>query len=242
MTTTQRNAITSPVAGLTIYNTTTNCLNFYNGTAWNEDCGTPPTFLSTSGKVWMDRNLGATRVATSVDDYLAYGDLYQWGRNADGHEKIIWTNSTTGTPVNGTTDIRANGDQADDARFITSPTSNFDWRISLNNNLWQGVSGINNPCPAGFRLPTITEWNTEKTAYTINGSTAAFASPFKFTVPGKRVRGTGINTTAGLEGHYWTSTINATIFATSFDFFASVGSGAGGEDRAVGLSVRCIKG
>lgn len=35
MTTTQRNAIVAPVpAGLMIYNTTTNKLNFYNGTAW----------------------------------------------------------------------------------------------------------------------------------------------------------------------------------------------------------------
>lgn len=34
MTTTQRNAISSPPAGLMIYNSTTNKLNFYNGTAW----------------------------------------------------------------------------------------------------------------------------------------------------------------------------------------------------------------
>jgi hypothetical protein len=34
MTTTQRDAIVSPVAGLVIYNTTTNVLNFYNGTTW----------------------------------------------------------------------------------------------------------------------------------------------------------------------------------------------------------------
>ncbi len=34
MTTTQRNAIATPPAGLMIYNTTTNKLNFYNGTAW----------------------------------------------------------------------------------------------------------------------------------------------------------------------------------------------------------------
>ena len=31
---TQRAAITSPPAGLTIYNTTTSSLEFYNGTAW----------------------------------------------------------------------------------------------------------------------------------------------------------------------------------------------------------------
>lgn len=34
MTTTERNAISAPAAGLTVYNSTLNKLNFYNGTAW----------------------------------------------------------------------------------------------------------------------------------------------------------------------------------------------------------------
>jgi hypothetical protein len=34
MTTTQRDAISSPTAGMVIYNTSTNVLNFYNGTTW----------------------------------------------------------------------------------------------------------------------------------------------------------------------------------------------------------------
>lgn len=34
MTTTQRDAIPSPTAGMVIYNSTTNVLNFYNGAAW----------------------------------------------------------------------------------------------------------------------------------------------------------------------------------------------------------------
>lgn len=34
MTTTQRNAISTPIAGLMVYNNTTNKLNFYNGSAW----------------------------------------------------------------------------------------------------------------------------------------------------------------------------------------------------------------
>jgi len=34
MTTTQRDAIASPTAGMVIYNSTTNVLNFHNGTAW----------------------------------------------------------------------------------------------------------------------------------------------------------------------------------------------------------------
>lgn len=39
-----------------------------------------------TGRVWKDRNLGASRVATSVNDVEASGDLYQWGRATDGHE------------------------------------------------------------------------------------------------------------------------------------------------------------
>ena len=34
MTTAQRDAISSPATGLVIYNTTTDVLNFYNGSAW----------------------------------------------------------------------------------------------------------------------------------------------------------------------------------------------------------------
>jgi len=34
MTTTERNAINSPVAGLTIYNSSTNCIETYNGSGW----------------------------------------------------------------------------------------------------------------------------------------------------------------------------------------------------------------
>lgn len=37
-------------------------------------------------KCWLDRNLGASRVATSKTDTLAYGHYYQWGRSADGHQ------------------------------------------------------------------------------------------------------------------------------------------------------------
>jgi hypothetical protein len=42
-----------------------------------------------TGKVWLDRNLGATQVATSKTDSAAYGHYYQWGRNDDGHESHL---------------------------------------------------------------------------------------------------------------------------------------------------------
>jgi hypothetical protein len=43
MTTAQRDAIASPAAGLTMYNTTVNCLQSWNGTLWDDDgCGNSP--------------------------------------------------------------------------------------------------------------------------------------------------------------------------------------------------------
>ncbi|WP_446008965.1 hypothetical protein [Candidatus Electrothrix sp.] len=61
-----------------------------NGTSWVTFTYSPvviPTVTSATGKVWMDRNLGASQVATLFDDTAAYGDLYQWGRPTDGHEQ-----------------------------------------------------------------------------------------------------------------------------------------------------------
>lgn len=40
MSSTQRDDIENPAPGLRIYNTDTNCENFFNGTAWHELCGT----------------------------------------------------------------------------------------------------------------------------------------------------------------------------------------------------------
>src|SRR5262245_44192834 len=72
MNTLQRNAITSPVAGLLIYNTDCNNLNLYNGSAWVDMAGNavagPPssptaaTHTSTSTQITWNWNtaLGAT--------------------------------------------------------------------------------------------------------------------------------------------------------------------------------------
>lgn len=53
------------------------------------------TVVGANGKVWMDRNLGASRVATSSTDSVGFGDLYQWGRAKDGHQ--LRTSATTPT-------------------------------------------------------------------------------------------------------------------------------------------------
>jgi hypothetical protein len=89
----------------------------------------------TTQRVWLDRNLGATQVATSSTDSNAYGWLYQWGRATDGHQ--IRTSVTTPT--------LSSTDQPINNNFIITSITPDDWRNPQNNNLWQGVDGINNP-------------------------------------------------------------------------------------------------
>lgn len=194
---------------------------------------------SSTGKVWMDRNLGASRRAQSVNDYMAYGQLYQWGRGNDGHADIAWTNATSGKPINGTTTILSTTDYPNNNLFIVSNTSPWDWRVTQNNNLWQGVAGINNPCPAGYRLPTITELTNEVTAYNITNSASAFASPLKFTTAGARSTSGGAPSDI-TTGYYWSSSVNGTK-AIQRVFLTPSGTGNVNDNRALACCVRCIK-
>lgn len=184
------------------------------------------TVTSANGKVWMDRNLGAARVATSITDTSAYGDLYQWGRGSDQHQSrksiTIVTQSSTDVPGN--------------ANFILPNTPLTDWRSPANINLWQGANGINNPCPTGFRLPTEAEWNTELSSWTTKNADGAFTSPLKLTVAGSReitING------AGVSGSYWSSTISGD--GSRYLNISSAGSFVLTHNRSYGGSIRCIK-
>jgi uncharacterized protein (TIGR02145 family) len=180
-----------------------------------------------TGKTWMDRNLGASRAATSSTDSLAYGDLYQWGRGADGHQ---CRNSATTTTLSTT-------DQPAHANFIVSNTGN--WRSIQNDNLWQGVNGVNNPCPIGYRVPTNTELDEERTSWSQNNNT--FNSSLKLPISGFRYNAIGsFNSNVSNYGYYWSSTI-VSSYAFFMVFNNVVGSSMHFENRAIGISIRCIK-
>ncbi len=183
-----------------------------------------------TGRTWLDRNLGAGQVATSVSDAAAYGDLYQWGRGADGHQ--LRTSSTTTT--------LSNSNQPGNGSFILAPNDPFDWRSPQNDNLWQGVAGVNNPCPAGFRIPTDGEWQEERLSWSSNNSAGAFGSPLKLTEAGARDNGVGTIFGIGTNGYYWSSSVPDPGSARFLTFFAG-NAILSGTVRATGASVRCIK-
>jgi hypothetical protein len=140
---------------------------------------TTDVFNPKTGKVWMDRNLGALQVASNSRDHLAYGDLFQWGRAADGHEKISWASSTTsdGSEQNNQTPNLSSGNSPGNSLFIIAPNTPGDWRTPQNSDFWQGINGENNPCPIGYRLPTTAEWEAERLSWDSNNTAGAFSSP-----------------------------------------------------------------
>jgi uncharacterized protein (TIGR02145 family) len=183
----------------------------------------------TTGRIWMDRNLGATQVATSSTDVNSYGDLYQWGRRADGHQ--CRTSATTAT--------LSSSDQPAHGNFITIGSTPFDWRSPQNVNLWQGVNGVNNPCPSGYRIPTEPELEVERLSWTVNTSVGAFASPLKLPMAGNRRNSTGSLVNVGTYGYYWSSTVSGLISRNLY--FISSNASMDPSDRADGFSVRCLK-
>jgi hypothetical protein len=194
-----------------------------------------PVLNALTGKIWMDRNLGASQVATSITDANAYGDLYQWGRRADGHQ---CRNSSTTTTLS-STDQPTHGDFI----IIVNQFSIRDWRSTINNNLWQGVNGVNNPCPSGYRLPTYAEVYAERLSWTSNNRSGAFASPLKLPAAGTRLDNTGLLAAVNSQGNIWSSYSFGDQFSSSSSalYYTSSGAGVGSLAKAIGFSVRCIK-
>jgi uncharacterized protein (TIGR02145 family) len=235
LTTIQRDAITNPAEGLTIYNTDRSCLEFYTGFGWRNIC---TDSLSTdvvspgTGRIWMDRNLGASRVAIDSADAASFGDLYQWGRFSDGHES-----RTSATFANQATSAAPNSGNSWDGLFILNSN---DWLQTLDNNLWQGSGGTNNPCPSGYRVPTIAEWNAESQGWA--DASDAFSSVLKLTMAGARIGSSGVIVVPGGNAFYWSSTVSGSN-PPFIDFlgFNNSGVSLGINARSNGFSVRCIK-
>jgi len=182
-----------------------------------------------TGATWMDRNLGATQAATSSTDAAAYGDYYQWGRGADGHQ-IATSNNTI---VLSTTPTPGHGD------FIVSPSTS-DWMDPTTDDLWQGVNGVNNPCPTGYRIPTTVEFQEEIATWSSLDDIGAFNSVLKLPIPGVRTGATGNLDAIGQTGYYYSSYLPSSNQTSYLAFNFSV-AGIYSSARANGMSCRCIK-
>ena len=191
-----------------------------------------------TGRVWLDRNLGAKRVCTSLDDTQCYGDYYQWGRGYDGHQNVASTTIPTLA-----TDIYSVGN----GNFITPSATPNDWTsvdatgVSRQEK-WSKTDGTN-ICPLSYRVPTIAELRAELldvgSAQIQNGNDA-FNSFLKLASAGNRDGNTGVLGSNNTSGYVWSqsgsgSDISHVYFGDSTAGLSKLAY------RSDAYSVRCIK-
>ena len=222
-------AVTTPVNGMLIYDLSTKCVRVYQNSDWSLCFGDPvPSVGSPTGKIWMDRNLGATQVATSSTDADSYGDLYQWGRNTHGHQ--LRTSSVTVGPV-------SSGSEGSD--FIRNGTTPYNWLSTQDDTRWGATKTANDPCPSGYRVPTEAELESERTLFSSNDANGAYASVLKLPAAGNRNASTAAFNNVDINGYYWSSTVNGSN-ARNLAFYISTAN-MYDNARSFGFSVRCIR-
>jgi len=215
-----------------------------------------PVLSPITGKTWLNNNLGADyakigsanfnpqKQAISSTDSNAYGSLFQWGRKADGHELITWTDGTTGTAKYGNISTKSNTPSTSDFISVAG-----DWRVDVNSTLWQSESSINNVCPVGYRLPlnpngaddSSNEWYQESKVFATQDASGALSSELKLAVVGYRLTNASLSA-LGSSVAYWTGTQNTTTTQGNvLSLIGGVLKSTDTYDKAYGFSVRCIK-
>jgi len=182
-----------------------------------------------TNRVWLDRNLGASQVCTSITDSECFGGYYQWGRAHDGHQD----------PSNGTLDVQASTlDNAGNKFIITFK----DWTTQDSTGAtrsanWGSTDG-SSVCPVGFRVPTGAELRAEISGHIANNS-EAFASFLKLPSPGYRTGTNGSILSSTTFMYLWVTDINPS-FANDI-YISPTTWGTHTAFRSEGYTVRCIK-
>ena len=189
-----------------------------------------------TGRIWLDRNIGASRACQSFYDKKCYGDYFQWGRDADGHEKKnsdITSKQTKSITNAGSEFIKATGDNKGDWAHKVDPQG------IKRQAKWQSTDG-SSVCPRGFRLPTIEELEAETTeGGVVSNTDTAFQSFLKLSSAGSRYYDEGSLEHKGSGGGIWSSSVIGP-YSHGLGFYR-FGATSDYDTRASGASVRCLK-
>lgn len=199
----------------------------------------------TTNKVWLDRNLGASKACDQNKNMFAsdldyetsqkdcFGDYYQWGRGADGHQIVSSATTSYLLPYNTTS-----------SSFVLTDASStyYDWANNDTSGQYR-VPNLNKTdgtyiCPVGFRVPTMSELMAEASNMT------NLINVLKFPLNGYKSNNTANKIYyKGDTGGVWSQTPDNTNnkYGTSLIYQQYTGSQRNGDERAIGRGIRCIK-
>jgi uncharacterized protein (TIGR02145 family) len=229
MTTTQRDAIASPAAGLIIYNATTNSVQLYNGSGW---LSLSPSFVPLPAIVigtqqWMSKNLEAAFYRNG-DPIPQVANVTAWAALTTGAWCYYNNDSTLGNKYG-----------------------------KLYN--WYAVNDPRGLAPQGWHIPSDAEWTTLSTTLggdAVSGGKMKEAGTLNWTSP--NTGGNNNSGFTGLPGGYrssngsfasslntgwwWTATESAPP-QVSYRFLDNLGSllSSSTSNKQFGFSVRCIR-
>jgi uncharacterized protein (TIGR02145 family) len=201
-------------------------------------------------KVFMCHNLGAnTNADPFTPSWELNGHYYQWGRNPTcfGRDGVDGSNPCS-SPVYGASAPWGSTTANDNAGAITG------WNTTAAaNGAWSDFSKtVNDPCPAGFRVPTAAQWtgvinaslNTRTIVGSFTDSSTNYSSGIRvgnslfLPAAGSRSSSLGSLGNRGSSGYYWSSTESGSS-AQSLDFYSSI-AGISTFNRTNGFSLRCV--
>jgi uncharacterized protein (TIGR02145 family) len=200
------------------------------------------TIIAPNGDIWLDRNLGATKACYKPrgdfpDDqaYIesqqeCFGDLYQWGRAADGHEKrnSKYYNASATHYLQQPPFFfkgRYNGDWITQEKYVEERAAYYGYT----------EGGI---CPEGFHVPSL----ADAKAATKDMAIEEILSTFKLGFQGTRTDNNNL-WWMGQKGGFWTTTAGAAGIphtVKSFEYEGTHVSYLNGY-RAYGRAIRCMK-
>ncbi|MGH1517567.1 T9SS type A sorting domain-containing protein [Chryseobacterium sp. JK1] len=219
------------------------CVNFqYGGQAVSYH-----TVRGADGKIWLQQNLGSTKVASGLTDEDAYGDFFQWGRWADGHQvRSSAINGTSPSPNNpqglsgGSVSFYSAGYNSG-ANWWSNGEPSDQWDASDISSVSESV-GVD-PCQAignNWRLPSKEEVEEMLTAENITEYDSALNSNLKL-IPAGMKDYNGIFS-PGTRLYLWTSTPSEYTGSGQHLYISQFSALMNSMGRDGGQSVRCIKG